>query len=75
MAISLVACDCEHLLAEVSIEDEDEALRMAEEFFFCGNPRISAKISWNEILRQYQITSGLMLGNVMCRAPGRRPRC
>lgn len=68
MAISLVACDCEHLLAEVSIEDEDEALRMAEEFFFCGNPRISAKISWNEILKQYQITSGLMLGNVMCRA-------
>jgi len=68
MAISLVACDSEHLLAAVSLKDEEETLQMAEEFFFSGNPRISAKIAWNELLRQYQITSGLLLGNVMCRA-------
>lgn len=67
MAISLVACDGEEYLASVSLEDNEEALQMAEEFFFGGNPRFSAKIAWNEILKQFQITSGMMLSNVMCR--------
>ncbi len=68
MAISLVACDSEHYLAAVSLEDEEDTLQMAGEFFFSGNPRISAKIAWNELLKQYQITSGLLLGNVLCRS-------
>ena len=67
MAISLVACDGEDYLAAVSLEEDEDALQMAEEFFFGGNPRFSAKIAWNEILKQFQITSGMMLGNVMCR--------
>lgn len=68
MAISLVACDCENFLAAVSLDDGDESIEMAQEFFFNGNPRISAKIAWNEILRQFQVTTGLLLGNVLCRA-------
>lgn len=70
MAISLVACDSEHLLAAVSLAEDEDTLTMAEEFFFSGNPRISAKIAWNEMLKQFQITSGLMFGNVMCRYLG-----
>lgn len=70
MAISLIACDSEHLLAKVSLADDEEAITMAEEFFFGGNPRISAKIAWNEILKQFQITSGLLISNVMCRSFG-----
>lgn len=67
MAITLVACDCEDMLASVSMEDEEEPLQMAGEFFFNGNPRFSAKIAWNEILKQYQIISSLLMGNVLCR--------
>lgn len=67
MAITLVACDSEELIASVSMEDDEEPLEMAGEFFFGGNPRFSAKIAWNEILRQYQITMSLLLGNVLCR--------
>lgn len=67
MAITLVACDCEDMLAGVSLEDGDESLSMAEEFFFSGNPRFSAKIAWNELLRQFQITASMLIGNVLCR--------
>ena len=67
MAISLIACDCEDMLAGVSLDEAEETLSMAGEFFFSGNPRFSAKIAWNEILRQFQITAGLLMGNVMCR--------
>lgn len=68
MAISLVACDCERLLASVSLEKDEQEIQFAEEFFFAGNPRMSAKIAWNELLRQYQVAMGMMLGNIMCRS-------
>lgn len=67
MAITLVACDCEDMLACVSLEDGEESISMAEEFFFNGNPRLSAKIAWNEILKQFQVTAGMLIGNVLCR--------
>lgn len=67
MTISLVACDGENLLASVSLEDNEDAMQFAEEFFFAGNPRFSAKIAWNEMLKQYQVACGMLLGNVMCR--------
>lgn len=75
MAITLVFNDNEHMLASVSMEEGEEAVAMAEEFFFVGNPRMSAKIAWNEMLRQLQVAAGLMLGNVLCRsyAVGDRP--
>lgn len=68
MAIALVACDGERLLASVSVEPDDEPFDMAQEFFFSGNPRQSARIAWNELLRQYQIVGSLVIGNVLCRA-------
>lgn len=67
MAITLVACDCEDMLACVSLEEGEESISMAEEFFFNGNPRLSAKIAWNEILKQFQVTAGMLIGNVLCR--------
>lgn len=68
MAISLVACDCENVLSSVSMEPDDDSLNLTQEFFFSGNPRQSARIAWNELLRQFQIASSLVIGNVLCRA-------
>jgi len=67
MAISLVACDGEALLASVSLEEGDDSMMFSEEFFFAGNPRLSAKIAWNELLKQYQVASAMLMGNIMCR--------
>lgn len=67
MAISLFLSDNEHYLAQVSLEEGENAISMGEEFFFIGNPRISAKIAWKEFFKQFQIMSGLMIGNVVCR--------
>lgn len=68
MAIALVACDSESVLASVSLESGEETFDFSQDFFFSGNPRQSARIAWNELLRQFQIASSLLLGNVFCRA-------
>lgn len=75
MAISLVACDCEKMLAEVSVEEGAEPIRLSQEFFFSGNPRQSAKIAWNEMLRQYQVATGMLLANVLCRSRVSHKEC
>ncbi len=37
------------------------------DFYFNSNPRYSAKLAWNEMLRQYQALVRLVLANIACR--------
>lgn len=68
MVISLNVLDSDDMLREISIEaDHGESISFTPDFFFCSNPRYSAKIAWNEMLKQYQLLTGLVVGNIMCR--------
>lgn len=67
MAIALLACDGEHFIATMSIEDGEAAIEFTPEAFFSNNPRFSAKIVWNQMMKEYHIYSGMLLGNVVCR--------
>ena len=67
MTIALMACDSENCIATVSLEDNEPTLDFAPEAFFICNPRFSAKIAWNHLMREFQIYSGMLIGNVMCR--------
>lgn len=67
MAIALLACDSENYIAAVSIEDGEETIDFTPEAFFITNPRFSAKITWNRLMKEYQIYSGMLMGNVICR--------
>ncbi len=68
MAISLIACDCEDYLASVSIEKDEESVSMVQNFHFCGNSNLSVKNAWNDLLREFQLASCMLIGNVMCRS-------
>ena len=67
MAIALLACEGENYIAYVSVEDGDETITFAPEAFFSGNPRFSAKIAWLQTMKDYQIFSGIIFGNILCR--------
>ena len=68
MAISLVIWDAEDVIASVRLDAEpDEVVEFVPEYYFNGNPRVSAKASWNHIVRHYQASMGMTLGNVLCR--------
>ncbi len=68
MAITLVACDGEHLLAEIHLDAEPgECMVMTHDFGFKGNPRMSAKIVWEQTLKDLRITTSMALGNLACR--------
>lgn len=67
MAIALFTCDGEHCLAAVSIEDAEPTITFSPEAYYIHNPRISAKIAWTQLIREFHIFSGMLLGNVICR--------
>lgn len=68
MAISLVALDGEEFLNGMSIDAPvGEGVDLSQNFYFIGNPRFSAKIAWNEMLKHLHLSSGMVISNVMCR--------
>lgn len=68
MAIGIVALDSEELLDSLSLDaDSGESVKFTSEYYFSGNPRMSAKIAWNEILRHFQLSTAMMISNLMCR--------
>ena len=68
MAISMVVLDGEEFLSGMSIDAPvGEGVELSQDFYFIGNPRFSAKIAWNEMLKHLQLSSGMVISNVMCR--------
>lgn len=69
MAIGLVIWNAEDMMAAVNLDAEPaDMIEFVPEYYFCGNPRISAKNSWNHVLQHYQASMGMLIGNVMCRS-------
>lgn len=68
MAITLVVLDGENYLSRIDLDAEaDSCLEMSHDFGFKGNPRMSAKIVWEQTLRDLRLTASMALGNIACR--------
>jgi len=68
MALGFSVYDAEHLFTAVTIDaDVDETIRFTPEFFFVGNPRLSARDSWQYMLSHFKVTMGLAIANALCR--------
>ncbi|MDE6270560.1 MAG: hypothetical protein K2M12_06885 [Muribaculaceae bacterium] len=69
MAIAVVAYDREDALAAVDMDaDSDHSIEFGNEFYFYANPRMSAKIAWTEILKQFRLATGLLVANAISRS-------
>lgn len=68
MAIAVVAYDCEDMLAGISMDAEPgRSIEFGSEFFFNGNPRMSAKIAWTELIKHFRLSAGMLVANAMSR--------
>ena len=69
MTIALVLWDGEPFLASLSIDKPvGESMEFTPAFGFCGNPRFSASLAWREMLKQFELSAAMIMGNAMCRA-------
>lgn len=69
MAISLVVYDGEDVLAGFSLDEspETETISLTPDFFFAGNPGVSARTAWRQMLKNFNLGVAMATGNLMCR--------
>lgn len=69
MAIGLVVFDGESMLSAVTLDGAPgKMVEMTDDFFFSGNPSLSARAAWHKILSNYNITMAMAIGNTLCRS-------
>ena len=69
MAVSLVLWDGESYLSAVSIDSPvGQSIEFTPAYGFSGNPRMMASLAWREMLKQFEMSTAMIMGNVMCRA-------
>lgn len=67
MAISLMVWDAESSLNHIDLDaSPEEALRMTPDFYI--SPVASAKAVWDNNLRRFQLSSAMLVANVVCRS-------
>lgn len=68
MAITLVVLDGEQYLTNINLDGEAaELIELSHDFGFKGNPRMSAKIVWEQTLKDLRLSASMAIGNVACR--------
>ncbi|MCM1076998.1 MAG: hypothetical protein NC411_06525 [Bacteroides sp.] len=68
MAIGLMVFDGDEMLTSITLDgDPNDMVTMSPDFFFAGNPGVSAKTAWNQILKNYNIGIGMLMSNLLCR--------
>lgn len=68
MAIGLMVFDGDDMLTSITLDgDPNEMVAMSPDFYFAGNPGVSAKTAWNQMLKNYNIGIGMLMSNLLCR--------
>lgn len=68
MAIGLIVFDGHDMLTSITIEgDPNQMVKMTPDFYFAGNPGVSAKTAWNQLFKNYNIGVGMLMSNILCR--------
>lgn len=68
MVISVAALNASELIARVSLDTPETMVTFAHEYYFTGSPSISPKATWQNTLRNFQVTSAMAIANVMARS-------
>lgn len=69
MAIGIVVFDGEDMVHGINLDaDPLDIIEYTADFYFSGNPRVSAKASWNKVLQNFHLSLGSTIANVLCRS-------
>ncbi len=68
MALAMVVLNAEDMFTHITVEDDGlKGIGFVEDFYYSGNPAVSAKSTWGVILEHYKIAVAVVVANAMCR--------
>lgn len=68
MAVTMASLDAFDRIAEVWLDAEGPMVSFSNDYYFAGNPSVSPKASWNNLLRNFHLTTSMVVGNLMARS-------
>ncbi len=68
MAISLAALKALPLVAEISIDADGPMVEFASEYYIVTSPTYSPKMGWDNLVRNFHITSAMVISNLLARS-------
>lgn len=68
MAIGLVVYDGDDILYSINLDaGVADMLTLSPDFFFAGNPGVSAKAAWTQLVKNFNLGVAMLISNMMCR--------
>lgn len=68
MAISMASMDALDRITEIYLDAEGPMVSFSQDYYFASSPALSPKAVWSHLLSNLQLTTSLVLGNVMARS-------
>lgn len=68
MAISMASLDALDRITEVCIDTEGPMVTFANNYYFSAAPSVSPKVVWENLMANFQLTTSLVLSNVLARS-------
>ncbi|MCH5213996.1 MAG: hypothetical protein J1E97_02285 [Muribaculaceae bacterium] len=68
MAISMASLDALDRLAEIYLDADGPMVSFSHDYYFSSSPSVSPKAVWHNLMSNFQLTTSLVLGNVMARS-------
>lgn len=69
MAVAMYAWDGEEYMVGMDIDSAPgDGMQLSVAFNYSGNPRMSVKHSWAQMVKNFELSTAMLLGNAMCRS-------
>lgn len=68
MAISLASMDALDKITEIFLDSDGPMVKFSNEYYFSLSPSVSPKAVWNNLLRNFHLTTTMVMSNVMARS-------
>lgn len=68
MAISMASLDALDRITEIYLDAEGPMVNFSQQYYYSSSPSISPKAVWENLMNNLQLTTSLVLGNVMARS-------
>ena len=68
MAISMASLDALDRITEIYLDAEGPMVNFSHSYYYSTSPAASPKAVWEHLMENFQLTTSLVLGNVMARS-------
>ena len=67
MMVALASLDAMDKVAAVSLDADGPMVEFSHAYYYTGNPSISPKSTWDNLVANFHITTSMVVGNILAR--------